>query len=72
MYDILEADEERVISIADVRPRRRCPKCASLALRPEATPITETSFIGASLYDLTQTCMMCGWSRTFENVKLGV
>ena len=71
MFDILE-DEEDVISIADVKPRRRCPRCASLALQSSTEAETSSSFIGAALYALTQTCIMCGWSKTYENVKLGV
>lgn len=72
MFDVLEVDEEEIISIADVQPRKRCPKCNSRRLKTSTVPETDNSYLGAALYALTQTCIMCGWDKTYFNVKLGV
>jgi hypothetical protein len=72
VYDVVEVDDEDIVSIADLKPVSRCPKCKSTRLVGSAIPETSSSFIGAALYALTQTCIMCRWSRTSENVKLGV
>jgi hypothetical protein len=57
---------EEIRSMAKVKVHHRCPRCSSLRIKRKATE-DETS-----LWDMTERCIMCKWTRTISNVKAGM
>lgn len=62
---------EQLVRLSSLKPLARCPLDGSL-LRPETIQQAERSANGTTLWTLSQRCMMCGWSQSASNVKMGV
>ncbi len=54
-----------VIKLSSVTATLRCPTCSTLVRKRWATE-------DGTLWEMSEVCIMCGWSRTTENVKIGV
>lgn len=61
-----------IVPLSSLKPHVRCPKCSSLNIRRLALDSQVTISNGSTLYRVTEECMMCGWAKTTEDVKLGV
>lgn len=62
------ADVRRLSSVVSYR---RCPKCSDRGVTRSATEDGRDSD-GFALWDLLQTCIMCGWTKLTAHVKVGV
>lgn len=57
--------------LSDITVHGRCPKCGRSSLARNTVQQTEVASNHASLWTLSQSCIVCGWETTHENVKLG-
>lgn len=51
-------------------PRRQCPECGSKLLRRGAVS-AEVEGDDDTLWDVSETCIMCSWTETISNVRVG-
>jgi hypothetical protein len=69
----MNATASSVKSLSRVRAHDRCPRCGQAKLRRTSKPQnTGVSMNGESLWELTEACTMCAWSKLVANVKIGV
>lgn len=54
------------MKLSDIKPMQHCPKCGGDQIRRHSHYDAELA-----LYDLSERCTVCKWSRTFVNVKAG-
>lgn len=57
--------------LSAIRSHNRCPKCAYRIVRRSARANGVRDISGFTLWDLTETCIMCRWLLTTANVKVG-
>jgi RNase P subunit RPR2 len=60
-----------IVALSSLKPHVRCPKCSSLKLERQAIDLRIRVGNGTNLCRLTERCIMCGWAKTVEDVKLG-
>lgn len=61
----------RIRLLSRVRVHERCPKCSSLQVHRTSKPSEMHGMGGETLYSLSESCIMCGWSTATPNVKIG-
>lgn len=60
-----------VIPISQVVSHTRCPSCSNRNISRTSSPIG-VDLEGATLWEVTESCMMCEWSSSTADVKVGV
>lgn len=65
-------DTDTIVPLSKIKPRLRCPKCASASItRSSSIARGLVSLDSGALFSVTERCIMCGWVRTIENVRMG-
>jgi hypothetical protein len=59
-----------MMALSKVRPHARCPNCQWRYVTRSAVAVGE-AFDEVTLWDLTEGCIMCGWTQTTASVKVG-